>query len=63
MAYEFCTEEVQQWILRGLNSLLEGQGVESFRWSEEGVRGMSEKLAGEGPDLVFTTKATGDNSG
>ncbi|KAF2649528.1 hypothetical protein K491DRAFT_610545 [Lophiostoma macrostomum CBS 122681] len=60
MAYEYCTEDVQCWILSGLNSLLDGQGVESFRWTEDVVRGMSEKLAGEGPDMVFAYREKGD---
>lgn len=53
-AYEFCTPDVQEWILKGLNALLENQLVETFRWSDDVVRMMSGKLAGEGPDLVFT---------
>jgi len=49
MAYEFCTEEVKEWILRGLNALLDAQNVESFRWSDEVVKMMSGKLAVSGP--------------
>lgn len=52
-AYEFCTPEVQAWILKGLNSLLEDQLVHSFRWTDDIIRMMSGKLTGEGPDLVF----------
>lgn len=55
MAYEFCTPDVQEWILKGLNALLDHQLVESFRWSEEMIQMMSGKLAGEGPDLVFSS--------
>ena len=57
VAYEFCTGEVKEWILRGLNGLLEYQGVETFRWNEDIVRSMSEKLAGAGPDMEFTNAA------
>lgn len=45
MAYEFCTTEVQDWILRGLNALLDHQHVETFRWSDDVVKMMSGKLA------------------
>lgn len=54
MAYEFCTPDVQEWILRGLNGLLDHQAVDTFRWSDRMMATMSGKLAGEGPDLVFT---------
>ena len=50
MAYEFCTPDVQEWILRGMNNLLDYQAVDnSFRWSHQMVALMSGKLAGEGP--------------
>lgn len=54
MAYEFCTPDVQEWILKGLNALLDHQHVETFRWSDEIIHMMSGKLSGEGPDLVFS---------
>ncbi|KAF2477722.1 uncharacterized protein BDR25DRAFT_275074 [Lindgomyces ingoldianus] len=54
MAYEFTTLDVQAWILRGLNALLDHQLVDTFRWSDEAIAMMSGKLCGEGPDLVFT---------
>ncbi|KAF2876582.1 hypothetical protein BDV95DRAFT_230550 [Massariosphaeria phaeospora] len=54
MAYEFCTADVKEWILKGLNALLDHQLVETFRWSDEVITMMSGKLAGEGPDLVFS---------
>jgi hypothetical protein len=44
MAYEFCTLDVQQWILNGLNALLDHQHVETFRWSDEIITMMSGKL-------------------
>jgi hypothetical protein len=52
LAYEFCTHDVQQWILKGLNGLLDHQAVDTFRWSDQVVAMMSGKLSGEGPDLV-----------
>lgn len=54
MSYEFCTPDVQEWILSGLNALLDHQHVESFRWTDDVIQMMSGKLAGEGPDLVFS---------
>ncbi|KAF2687653.1 hypothetical protein K458DRAFT_414729 [Lentithecium fluviatile CBS 122367] len=54
MAYEFCTTDVREWILRGLNALLDHQNVETFRWSDDVIAMMSGKLCGEGPDLVFS---------
>jgi len=54
VAFEYCTPDVQEWIVRGLNSLLDYQMVDAFRWSDEVVAMMSSKLAGEGPDLVFS---------
>jgi hypothetical protein len=53
VAYEFCTPEVKEWILCGLNSLLDFQMVDAFRWSDEVITDMSSKLAGEGPGLAF----------
>jgi hypothetical protein len=49
LAYEFCTPEVQQWILKSLNRLLDHQAVDTFRWSDEMIATMSRKLAGGGP--------------
>jgi hypothetical protein len=54
LAYEYCEPEVQEWIIRGMNSLLAYQMVDAFRWSEEVIAMMSGKLAGEGPDLSFS---------
>jgi hypothetical protein len=45
VAYEFCTNDVKEWILRGLNALLDAQHVETFRWSDEVIKLMSGKLA------------------
>ena len=54
VAYEFCKPNAQDWILGSMNSLLEYQMVDAFRWSDEVIAMMSGKLAGEGPDLVFS---------
>ncbi|USP80059.1 uncharacterized protein yc1106_07333 [Curvularia clavata] len=54
VAYEYCTTEVKEWIVRALNSLLDYQQVDAFRWSDEVINHMSAKLAGEGPDLAFS---------
>lgn len=54
VAYEYCTPEVREWIVRGMNSLLDYQMVDAFRWSDEVIAMMSGKLAGEGPDLIFS---------
>jgi hypothetical protein len=54
VAYEFCTEDVKEWIVKGLNSLLDYQQVDAFRWSDEVITHMSSKLAGEGPGLAFS---------
>jgi hypothetical protein len=48
VAYEFCTPDVQEWIVRGLNSLLDYHMVDAFRWSDEVIAHMSSMLAGEG---------------
>jgi len=53
MAFEYCTPDVQEWIVAGLNSLLDYQLVDAFRWSRDVVVMMSSKLAGEGPDVTF----------
>jgi hypothetical protein len=54
VAYEFCEPDVQDWIIEGMNSLLDYQMVDAFRWSSEVVAMMSGKLAGEGPVLSFS---------
>ncbi len=54
VAYEFCSRELKEWIIRSLNSLVDYQMVDAFRWSEDIIVMMSSKLAGEGPDLVFS---------
>jgi hypothetical protein len=54
MAYEYCTPAVQEWIVKGLNSLLDYHMVDAFRWSGDVIANMSAKLAGEGPDLSFS---------
>jgi hypothetical protein len=62
VAYEYCIPEVQAWILRGLNSLLDYHGVDAFRWSDEVITSMSSKLAGEGPDVAFSTVRVSENA-
>jgi hypothetical protein len=54
VAYEFCEPDVQEWIIEGMNSLLDYQMVDAFRWSNDVVAMMSGKLAGEGPGLSFS---------
>jgi hypothetical protein len=54
VAYEYCNPDVQEWIIKGMNSLLDYQMVDAFRWSDEVMSMMSGKLAGEGPDLSFS---------
>jgi hypothetical protein len=54
VAYEYCKPDVQEWIIKGMNSLLDYQMVDAFRWSDEVMSMMSGKLAGEGPDLSFS---------
>lgn len=54
VAFEYCNTDVQEWIIKGLNSLLDYQMVDAFRWSEEVITMMSSKLAGQGPDMIFS---------
>jgi len=54
VAYEYCKPDVRDWIIKGMNSLLDYQMVDAFRWSDEVMSVMSGKLAGEGPDLIFS---------
>lgn len=51
VAHEYCEPDVQEWVLSSLNALLDYQGVDTFRWSEDIITMMSEKLAGEEPGL------------
>lgn len=55
MAHEFCSSEVQAWIVDGMNALLHDQMVDVFRWDSKIISTMSERLAGDGPDLVIAT--------
>ncbi|KAF2739538.1 hypothetical protein EJ04DRAFT_549217 [Polyplosphaeria fusca] len=55
MAYDFCGPDVQDWILKSLNSLLDYQMVDTFRWNDEIIRKTAGRMVGEGPDLVFTS--------
>ncbi|KAI4678677.1 uncharacterized protein J4E84_008495 [Alternaria hordeiaustralica] len=54
VAYEFCIPEVQSWIVKSLNSLLDYHQVDAFRWSDEVIVSMAQKLAGEGPAVAFS---------
>ncbi|KAF9696392.1 hypothetical protein EKO04_005418 [Ascochyta lentis] len=54
MAYEYVAPNIQEWILRGLNSLLDYQHVDAFRWTDEVIRMMSGRLTGDGPDTIFS---------
>lgn len=53
VAYEYCSEDVQSWMLMVLNKLLKAHGVEDWQWTEELVRAMSAKLMGEATTMVF----------
>lgn len=62
VAYEYCTPEVQAWIIKRLNSLLDYHQVDAFRWSDEVITSMSAKLAGEGPDVAFSNVRVSENA-
>ncbi|RYO11891.1 hypothetical protein AA0121_g9548 [Alternaria tenuissima] len=62
VAYEYCTPEVQAWIVERLNSLLDYHQVDAFRWSDEVITSMSAKLAGEGPDVAFSNVRVSENA-
>jgi hypothetical protein len=57
MAYEYCTPDTQEWILQSLNSLLDYQMVDAFRWTNENILAMSAQLAGESPNTVLSTSS------
>ncbi|KAJ4309630.1 hypothetical protein N0V94_008841 [Neodidymelliopsis sp. IMI 364377] len=54
MAYEYVATDIQEWILKGLNSLLDFQRVDAFRWTDEVIRMMSGRLTGDGLDTIFS---------
>ncbi|KAJ4984708.1 hypothetical protein SVAN01_09822 [Stagonosporopsis vannaccii] len=56
MAYEYVSPEIQEWILGGLNALLDYQRVDAtaFRWTDEVIRMMSGRLTGDGQDTIFS---------
>ena len=54
MAYEYVMPDIQAWILRGLNSLLDFQCVDTFRWTDDVIRLMSGRLTGDGLDTIFS---------
>lgn len=55
MAYGYCTPDVQEWILLSLNSLLDYQMVDAFRWTRENITEMSRQLAGESLSTAIST--------
>jgi hypothetical protein len=57
MAYEYCTPEAQEWILQGMNSLLDYQMVDAFRWTHENILGSSAQLAGESPQANLSASS------
>jgi hypothetical protein len=62
VAHEFCTPDIQEWIVRGLNSLLDYHMVGAFRWSDEVIARMSSKLAGEGPEVAFSNMTASEDA-
>ncbi|KAJ8109022.1 hypothetical protein OPT61_g7757 [Boeremia exigua] len=56
MAYEYVALDVQEWIIRGLNALLDYQRVDAtaFRWTDKMIRMTSERLMGDGQDMFFS---------
>lgn len=56
MAYEYVAADMQNWILRGLNALLDYQRIDTsaFRWTDEVIRSMSKRLTGDGQETVFS---------
>lgn len=56
MAYEHVAPDIQGWILKGLNALLDYQRVDTsaFRWTDEMVRMMTGRLTGDGQDTIFS---------
>ncbi|KAI8939037.1 hypothetical protein NX059_004876 [Plenodomus lindquistii] len=50
VAFEYCTSEEREWILKCLNSLLDVQIEGGFRWTEETIRTMLNRLAGDAMD-------------
>jgi hypothetical protein len=56
MAYEYVAPNIQAWILKGLNALLDYQRVDAsaFRWTDEVIKMMSGRLTGDGQDTVFS---------
>lgn len=53
MAHEFVEPNIQEWIVDGLNALLNAQKVDVFRWSNTAITDMSGRLSGDGADLVI----------
>lgn len=56
MAYEYVPSDIQEWILKGLNALLDYQHVDAaaFRWTDDVIRMMSGRLTGDGQDGFIT---------
>ncbi|KAF2631764.1 hypothetical protein BU25DRAFT_360374 [Macroventuria anomochaeta] len=56
MAYEYVAPDIQEWIIRGINALLDYQHVDAaaFRWTDDVVRMMSGRLTGDSQDTIFS---------
>lgn len=52
VAYQYCTVEVQAWVLECLNRLLKEQGVTEWKWTEDLIEMTCRKLMGEGDALA-----------
>ncbi|KAF3034188.1 hypothetical protein E8E11_003626 [Didymella keratinophila] len=61
MAYEYVAPDIQTWILKGLNALLDYQRVDAsaFRWTDEVIKMMSGRLTGDGQDTIFSNLEAG----
>lgn len=54
VAYEYVAPDIQEWILQDLNSLLDFQRVDTFRWTDTVVRMMSGRLTGDELHTTFS---------
>lgn len=54
MAYEYVEPDIQEWILKSLNSLLDYQHVDGFRWTHEVMIIMSGRLTGDEQNTIFS---------
>ncbi|KAJ4347762.1 hypothetical protein N0V95_005108 [Ascochyta clinopodiicola] len=62
MAYEYVAPNIQEWILKGLNSLLDYQHVDAFRWTDDVIRMMSGRLTGDDPESVFSNVSSSNQA-